>query len=420
VPHLLALAFMTRLGPTLLGLSLALLVLSGASVVRVDSNAPVAESGGEVESPPIFSSRLAQLVDRIPMRPVQVSVFVPSSSEPGSVVASTGVDSAEAARAFCEHHGWSGLPEFDDLLRQVTFAIDRERASLESPQSIEGLLRLHPRIDLDPEVDAQAPLVVTQLVVNLSPTQPVTLSLFEGESPVDAAEAFARRHNVTEDDAVVQIANALARQLEVAGPQVIGNLDVTLRGWDLEASVEQGRQLPLAEVDINVSVWSHVPPRTAALRAFSQAGLRPLSEQDVTAAVVSTLEGATTLIAEQQELFLSILDDSKQQQAKSSLARAQSRSRITQVPHGAEEDRQWVSASLVVAGQTFDLEFWADEGHLDEQLHDLATSFCKVEWELLEPLLAAGEEGPPLEETCAVVVAKLLRARAESVLQGAK
>jgi len=76
---------------------------------------------------------------------------------------------------------------------------------------------------------------------------------------------------------------------------------------------------------------------------------------------------------------------------------------------------RWVTASLMVAGQAFDLEFRLGSGGAAPDLMELGRGFCRREWDLLGPLM-----GPdPGQRQCAATVERLLLSRAQSTAPAA-
>jgi hypothetical protein len=78
------------------------------------------------------------------------------------------------------------------------------------------------------------------------------------------------------------------------------------------------------------------------------------------------------------------------------------------------ESGRWVTASVVVAGQGFDLEFWLHSDGTVAGLESMSQGFCQAEWELLQPLLGEGQG----MQGCSATIQSLLQARAAAVFAG--
>ncbi|KAA0166499.1 hypothetical protein FNF31_01277 [Cafeteria roenbergensis] len=231
-----------------------------------------------------------------------VTVSVLSASDDGAppseleLRVADGVEAAAAAREFCEEHGLTSSDNYDSVLRRLVLAIDKERASLLGPEALATVLAVNVRTDLQPDADARAPLAVASMRVDSAGSRSVTVELMEGETPAAAAAAFARRHGLPPADTAT-LADALARQLAVAGPYSLGTARLTVGGCpvpdgaeglseaeaaslpevrDCAAAAEAGSASAPAFAEVAVRLWSHVPAGVAARRAFASLGLVPL------------------------------------------------------------------------------------------------------------------------------------------------
>lgn len=322
---------------------------------------------------------------------VEVRVLMGDDADDALVMqVEQGQAAEDAARAFLQQRGLdSDEEESDSWLRSLVEAADRERGrpvAIDSEESM-GV--------------PGYPLQVLAVYVTLDGNRTLRLTMREGETTDVVAREFVRRHGLP-SEVMTQVFEALEAEYDRVAPRVLGTLAL---------DAEEGGVAVQGQWD----VWSHVPVELSARRFLHSQSIPSDSAPAELVATVTDLlrDGMSQLEARRESL---------QRQAQAAALRDAAES----AP--ASEAARWATASLVVAGQAFDLEFRVNEDGTTGDLSKMGREFCQNEWALLEPLLqselqaSTRDDGERITsvtlDDCAQVIRELLQVRVDSLALG--